>query len=120
MLVAKEQPVPTVMAFITSTNEMIDLDAKRLAAIEDQVPETIWALLTFVSILAVVITGYVSGLGARRHPFALVAIPVVLAVVVGILLDLDRPRRGLIQVSQDSLLRLQRDLAAGAASSSSP
>ena len=37
----------------------------------------------------------------------------LIVVLVFIIIDLDRPRRGLIQVDQKSLIELQADISAG-------
>ncbi len=54
---------------------------------------------------------YSSGLSGRRRQIANVIFAFVIALVLVVILDVDRPRRGFIQVSQDSMLRLQESLS---------
>jgi hypothetical protein len=52
--------------FIQALNETIDLDAKRVAALENHVPDTVWVLVLMVAALAMLSLGYGSGLGGHR------------------------------------------------------
>ena len=49
------------------------------------------------------VLGYTSGLDGHRPVFAATAMFVLSVAVVYIIMDLDRPKRGLIQVDQQSL-----------------
>jgi hypothetical protein len=96
--------------FAAAMNEVIDLHEKRHRSLEDRVPDTVILLLFAVSILALGQVAYSSGLSGRRRQIANVIFAFVIALVLVVILDVDRPRRGLIQVSQDSMLRLQESL----------
>jgi len=63
-----------------------------------------------VSVLALCKTAYIAGLSGRRWPVSNITFAFVIALVLVVILDIDRPRSGLIQVSQDSMLRLQQSL----------
>jgi hypothetical protein len=54
--------------------------------------------------------GYGAGLTRRRSPLTAVVLVVALAATLTIVIDLDRPREGFIQVSQQPLLDLQRQI----------
>lgn len=94
--------------FVETLNDAIDLQAKRLAALRNTVPETVILLLGAVSLVTAVIVGYNSGLSAQRHLFAAVLLIVLITLIIWVLIDLDRPRRGLILVSQQSMIDLQQ------------
>jgi hypothetical protein len=96
--------------FLESLNETIDLPTKRLAALANRIPEVVMFLLFVGAILVVGIVGYGFGLGARRNIFLMVTFSVLITLVVLVIVDLDRPRRGLIAVSQQSMLDLQDTL----------
>ena len=96
--------------FVQSLNDTIDLQATRLAATRNIVPETVVLLLLTVAIAMAAIVGYNSGLSNRRHLFAGVMLIVLITLIVWILIDLDRPARGLILVSQQSMIDLQDSL----------
>jgi hypothetical protein len=99
--------VPTGL-FIQSLNELIDLHAKRIfAAVGSRVPAVVWLVLFMVAILSFGSMGYNSGLtGAGRSP---VALPMALAfaIVMWMVVDLDRPQAGLLRVSQKPLVELR-------------
>lgn len=97
--------------FVQSLNELIDLHEKRLRALENRVPEVVFYLLFAVAAAGIGFIGYGSGLNGRRYfkSTALVSLLIVLVIVV--IVDLDRPRRGLITVSQNSMLQLKKSVA---------
>jgi hypothetical protein len=97
---------------ISSLNEMIDTGEARRGAIDNHVPEAVLALLIVVSCGALGFIGYGSGLANRRRLPSTITYIILSTLVLVIIMDLDRPRRGLIQVSQASMLRLQESLNA--------
>ena len=99
-----------VSLFVQALNDTIDLQATRLAATRNIVPETVVLLLLAVAIAAAAIVGYNSGLSNRRQLFAGVTLIVLITLIVWVLIDLDRPARGLILVSQQSMSDLQQSL----------
>jgi hypothetical protein len=98
--------------FLQSLNEVIDLHNKRLTAVENHVPEIILLLLYFVAVVATGLIGYGCGLGEVRNFFVTVVAAVLIAAVIFVIIDLDRPRRGLIRVSQARMLELHDSMAA--------
>ncbi len=96
---------------IASLNEMIDTGEARRTAIDNHVPEAVLGLLVVVSCGAVGFIGYSCGLAGRRRRPSTITYIVLSTLVLLTIMDLDRPRHGLIQVSQASMLRLQASLA---------
>jgi FtsH-binding integral membrane protein len=94
--------------FVETLNGTIDLQAKRLAATRNKVPEIVILLLFAVSIATATIVGYNSGLSNQRRLFAAVLLIVLITLIIWVLIDLDRPRRGLILISQQSMIDLQQ------------
>jgi len=97
--------------FLQSLNEVIDLHNKRLTALENHVPEIILILLYFVAMVATALIGYGCGLGEVRNFFVTVVASILIAAVIFVIIDLDRPRRGLIRVSQARMLELRDSMA---------
>ena len=109
--VAIEQPNDLVSIYLESLNDVIDLHTSRLtAAIYARVPETILILLLVGSALTLAMVGYSAGLTGRRSPLTAVVLVVALSAVLTIVIDLDRPRDGFIQVNQQPLIDLQQQL----------
>lgn len=68
-----------------------------------EVPESILHLLLLVGGLSLAVTGYSSGLkGARLITIRMILVLLVSATLF-VIIDLDRPRQGLITVGQSSL-----------------
>jgi hypothetical protein len=107
----KANNTPSTSLFTASLNDLIDLDGKRQAAWRNHVPSTVWLLLLVVSFTVCWTTGYASGLGnSQRHALSMIVLPALLSVVITIIVDLDNPQRGLIKVSQQSMIDLQNTL----------
>ncbi|MES2705422.1 MAG: hypothetical protein V4726_02355 [Verrucomicrobiota bacterium] len=100
---AEEKPSPVTVSFITSLNETLDLQSSRLAARFNHVPSAVWLLLLIVAGCGAWASGYGSGAGGHRSTFSQIIFPVLIAVVITIISDMDRPHMGLIGVSQQPL-----------------
>jgi hypothetical protein len=103
---------PTVATglFIQSLNEMIDLEATRMRSVENHVPVAILVLLILSALASAVLMGDVSGNTGQRNWFATLAILALFSLVILIIIDLDRPRVGLVRLSFQSLLELRDGL----------
>lgn len=97
--------------FVQSLNEMIDLHAKRVqAAVRSRIPGAIWLCLFAVAALSLATMGYHAGLSGTRRSLATIAVAVTFSVVIEIIADLDRPHEGVLRVSQQALLDVQRSM----------
>jgi hypothetical protein len=110
--VAKDDRMSTTGLFIQSLNSVIDDQEKRRAAMENHVPESVLLLLFIVALVAVLGVGYGCGLGDHRHLIATTMMSLLIVLVITVIIDLDRPRRGWIRVTQNSMIRLQQSLGA--------
>ena len=105
---AEANPNPVTSGlFIQSLNEVFDAFGRRVAALDRHVPEMVLLLLYVTFVMAGAIVGFASGAGGHRPSMASYIMIVLMVVLVFIILDLDRPRRGVIEVSQKSLYDLQ-------------
>lgn len=108
VLAAEIDPRPvTTGYFIASLNEMIDARGARNSIVQLHIPEVILLLLFVVFISAGAFLGYSSGLGLKRAYIPTVVMTLLIVLVVFIIIDLDRPKRGIIKVKQDSMLELK-------------
>ena len=103
---ANPNPVKTGY-FLQSVNEMIDAYGSRLDALQRHVPPAIFYLLFVFFIATGALIGYSSGLGQRRSRVPALVLNLLICLLVFIIIDLDRPRRGVIQVRQDSMEALR-------------
>jgi len=106
--------------FIQSLNELIDTSSTRDAALNRHVPEIVLFLMFATIVLTTATLGYASGIAGHRVTVAAFVLVMLIALVVYLIIDLDRPRRGAIQVSHESMLSLQRTIAAAPGQTAQP
>lgn len=106
----KDAPTPIVATFITSLNEVIDVDATRLNALRTHVPGAVWLILLAVATCGCFVSGYAGGANGARSSFAVVITPLLIALVIALIVDLDHPRGGLITIKQQALVDLQAEI----------
>jgi hypothetical protein len=108
--IAKDAREVTTGLFIESLNDTFDQGAKRLAAMENHVPESVVWLLFIVALVAVLGIGYECGLGGHRHLLTTTMMATLIVLVIWVIIDMDRPRRGVIRINQNPMIRLQESL----------
>lgn len=108
---AKENATPTVALYLSSLNEVIDLHTDRInVALVSRLPWTLVYVLYGMALLALALLGMHAGYSERRNPFALLAFVLVLSAVFLLIVDLSRSQEGLLNVSQQAMIDLQRQL----------
>ena len=99
--------------FIQSLNDVIDLHAKRvMVGLRSRIPLVIWVGLFGLAMLGMAAVGYQAALCATRRSPAMVALVLAFAVVLHLIADLDRGQEGLLRITQQSMLDLQKSLPA--------
>ncbi|MEJ0041762.1 MAG: hypothetical protein WDM81_05930 [Rhizomicrobium sp.] len=91
---------------LQATNAMFDLPSARRAALDAVVPPAVLWTLMIVAGISAATTGYGLAVGEHRHRFASSGLFVVAALIIGLIVELDEPRGGLIQVPQDPIDRV--------------
>lgn len=108
---AKEEPTPTVGLFVASVNEVIDLHTDRVnVGLVARLPWVIVLGLFLMALLSLGLVGLHAGYAENRNLLALLAFVLTLSVVFLLIVDLGRGDSGLLQVSQQALLDLQRQM----------
>ncbi|MGB5006571.1 MAG: hypothetical protein WBO39_06495 [Ferruginibacter sp.] len=92
--------------FVTSINQLIDIKTERDIAISNHVPEIVLLGLLLFAALAIGILGYGNGLAATHARYPAIILCVVITLSFILIIDLDRPNRGLTKVSQESMVDL--------------
>lgn len=103
-IAAKDTSVVPTGLFIQTLNEMIDNQAKRLAALRNRVPNAVMLALFAVATIAGAFAGYASGLDERRTRMPVYLMGFLIAAVILLIMDLDRPGAGFIDVSQQPMI----------------
>jgi hypothetical protein len=106
----QKERTPTTNLFVTSLNEVIDLHATRLQRLRARVPAVIWIVLYLLLILAMVMIGYQQGISGGKRSLAVVALVLGFSTVLYLIADLDRPGKGMLQVSQQAMTDLRRSM----------
>jgi len=96
----------TTGLFTQSLNEMIDIDAVRVAALRNRIPDSIWFMLCVVTLFSMFAIGYQFGLTGIHSWAGTILLVIVFTTVFTLIADLDRPQEGLVQVSQQALIDL--------------
>jgi hypothetical protein len=110
---AEKSPNPITALFVESLNNVIDMHAKRLlVGIHSRIPMVIWIGIFGLSLLGVTAVGYQAGLTTTRRSPAMLALVLAFGVVLILIADLDRGQEGLLRISQQPLLDLQKSMQA--------
>lgn len=105
---AELEPNPvTTGLYVQALNETIDALGRREASLVRHVPQVILLLLfaSFVTTCGAV--GYAAGVAGHRPTPVSYILVLLIVLVCFIVIDLDRPRRGVIRTDRTSLLQLK-------------
>jgi membrane protease YdiL (CAAX protease family) len=90
--------------FVQTLNELIDLHSMRLAALRARIPLPIWFVMGSMALIGFAAMGYSTGLSRTRRSPAAIAVALCFALVMVLIVDLDRPYEGLLRTSQQALI----------------
>lgn len=107
----EKKPTIITALFIQSLNEVIDMHSKRMmVGWYSRIPISIWAGLFGLALLGMAAVGYQSGLSATRRSPAMLGMVLGFAGVLFLIADLDRAHEGLLTVSQQPMIDLQKSM----------
>ena len=102
---SRTAPSPaTTGLYVQALNEMIDAHASLMAQVDRHVPELVLLLLFAAFVVSGGVIGDSAGLAGPRPSRATVVMVALVVLLMFIILDLDRPRRGMIEVSPQPIL----------------
>lgn len=108
---AKDNAMVPTGLFIQSLNGLMDAQEKRLAAVRNRLPAVVVFALYGVTVIAIGFAGYATGLAAGQSRVPVHLTGVLVAAMVMLIQDLDRPGAGFIRVSQDSMISVAASVA---------
>ena len=109
---AVENPTTNSALVVQSINEVIDMHEKRLTGVlHNRIPSSVWLALMAITSLTMLTMGLQIGLDGRRRFVAVVPLSLAFAVLVTLVVDLDRPQGGMIKVGQQAMVDLQASMA---------
>ena len=100
-------PTPVFALYEGALNRMIDLAAERSHVRANRIPETVLLLLGATTLLANGLFAGVLGRNNKKRSLDLHVLAFSTWLVIALIVDFDRPRRGWVQVSQEPLVQLR-------------
>jgi hypothetical protein len=92
---------------VQSINAMIDAYGKRYAELNRHIPELVLWLLFFAFIVSGGMLGYSAGISNHQPSKVVFVMLTVVVLMMYLVIDLDRPRRGLIHIDQTPMQSLK-------------
>src|SRR4029077_20290368 len=109
---AKDNSMVPTGLFIQALNEMIDDQGRRLAALQNFIPNIVLLMLSGMAAVACGFAGYASGLDPLRTRTPIFITDALVCCVIFVILDLVRPNVGFITISQQPLIDTLASLSA--------
>jgi hypothetical protein len=107
--VMRSDPNPQLSrAVMDAMNQSFDLAEARAAARLAHVPDRVLSVLLLYALLSAAMLGYTSAAKGKPQRIATASVVVLLTLALVMILDIDRPRNGAIQVSQQPLQELKQ------------
>jgi hypothetical protein len=97
---------PIAISLTNTLNEVTSNQASRLAAYRDRLPTSILILLSVSAILTALLIGREQGIAGSSDIAGTLCFILLVSLAIYVTLDLNRPERGLIRVSQEPIERL--------------
>ena len=103
---ARDPGGAAAVALTNALNDMIDALASRNAALDRHVPEIVLLMLFVTFVLSGAMLGYASGVNGSRPATPVYLMLALIVLLVFLIVDLDRPRRGIIEVDRGPMKAL--------------
>lgn len=97
-----------VPLFIAALNDTINLSTEERAVLNTHIPDIVIIWLLLIAFIASGMMGYRFGQQGKRAIIFKAVFAVMVALVFGLVLDLDRPQRGIIRINLAPLQSAQR------------
>jgi hypothetical protein len=105
-----EPPAKIANDMLKGLIEALSIHRNRMFALESRVPDPVIWLLLLGCVAGTGAIGLAGGLGNHRGLPARVIVTILLSATIFVVIDLDRPRGGLIRISQSPVLHLKEIL----------
>ena len=108
---AKARPSTNTALMIQSVNDVIDMHEKRVTGgLYNRIPGSVWIALAIITALTMITMGMHVGSTGKRRFAAVISLSLAFAMLVTLVVDLNRPQSGLITVGQQSMIDLQKSM----------
>jgi hypothetical protein len=109
-LVGPARQTPMAGFVLGPLNDAFDAASARKAALSARMPVSVLATLAVYFVAAAAVLGHAIAAAGGRHRAASLALFALFALALGVILDLDRPRSGLIRIPQDAMADILRTM----------
>jgi len=99
-------------SLITAANDVIDLHELRMASIENYLPASLFLLLFTVASVSIGFLAWAFGAANQGGRAAIVALGLLIGAVLLLIMDINRPQRGRIEIGIESLERVSESMTA--------
>ena len=106
---AAKQPTPVLALVLQGMNDVFNSQGYTQAAWWNRIPLGAWALTVLTAISCNLLVGY----GERRSSMLAMILPIIVAISLLLIADIDNPRAGIIHVPPYNLITLRGSLNAG-------
>jgi hypothetical protein len=112
----RDARTPAIERAVTALVDAWSVQRERVFAFENRIPDPVVWLLLSASVAGLAVVGIGGGLANQRSVLGGTLLAALLCGTIYVVLDLDRPRRGMFEVSQRPMLQLKEALDRGRAS----
>ena len=111
IIVSKGMNTPVGALFISSLNEVIDLQTSRKTVVLlYRIPPGIWIGLCLITFLSMATVGFQFGISGKPYLGFSLVLAVTFSTVILLITELDRPRQDMLKVNQGAMIELQQKL----------
>jgi hypothetical protein len=102
-----DPPVKGLDGMTEALNDEWSVHRRRVHAFEDRVPDGVVFLLFVGTILALATVGFAGGIANHRMMVGKWLLVILIGATIFVVLDLDRPRRGIFRISQEPIVHVK-------------
>ncbi len=111
ILTSQDRASEAYALYITSVNKLIDIQNQRISlTFEYRIPPAVLWVLFIIAFFSMLALGYQFGISGKGNLLINLILSVIFAVVMFLILALDRPETGIVKLSQKPLFTLQEQL----------
>jgi hypothetical protein len=111
---ARRDPRSTIVPLVVAAlNDTINLSHEERVVLTTHIPDVVFVWLLLIGLIAAVMMGYGYGRQDKRALVFRAVFAAMVAMVLGLVLDLDRPQRGIIRVSLEPMQTVQQSMESG-------
>jgi hypothetical protein len=103
---------PYESSMVQAVNDVLDAHTRRVTAALDHMPEVVSALLLLIAAVSLAVAAHNAGLSGRMNRWRIGGFTLMLAGLMLVILDFDRPQVGFIMLDETPLSALVKDLEA--------